>query len=261
MRILRPTLTIAIAALLLAACADEPSAPGPHRQLEGVTWILDASSVDALEPDAPDDARATLRLEAGQAGGTAACNLYGGTYELGDDGTVSIHVQGMTEMACDEPVMALEAAFVDALGHVSSYRFETEDLVLEGGGPALRFSAERALPLEGTPWRLDGIGSGGDTVSSVLAGTEVTAIFDGTGRVRGFGGCNEYGGGYETDGEALTIADVASTQIGCAADVAEQEGAYLDALGRTASFDIEGSVLSLLDDDGGFLLSFVAGSA
>ncbi|HET9722726.1 MAG TPA: META domain-containing protein [Actinomycetota bacterium] len=258
MRILRPALTIAIATLVLAACADEPSAGGPARELEGVTWILDASSVGALEPDAPRDVRATLRLEAGEAGGTAACNLYGGTYQLGDDGAVSISVEGMTEMACDEPVMALEAAFVDALGRVSSYRFESEDLVLRGGGPALRFSAERALPLEGTAWRLDGIAGDGDTVSSILAGTEITATFDSEGKVAGRGGCNGYGATYTADGDAIQIGEIAATQMACAPDVSAQETAFFDALGRAATFGIEGSTLTLHDAAGGFLLSFVA---
>ncbi|HEU4354600.1 MAG TPA: META domain-containing protein [Actinomycetota bacterium] len=243
--------------LSLVACGEE-ARPTGNGDLEDVTWILDRASIDALVEGAPEETRATIRFERGEVGGVAACNQYGGTYEADDGGAIAISVGSMTEMACAEPLMTLESAFVDALGRVSSYRFEGEDLVLEGGGPALRFSAERALPLEGTAWRLDGIGSGGDTVSSILAGTEVNATFDDTGRVGGFGGCNHYGGAYETDGEVLTISDVASTQIGCAADVAEQEGAFLEALGRTASFEVQGSVLTLLDDDGGFLLSFVA---
>lgn len=255
MRILRPIVAMSLATVVLAACADEPG--GPQREVEGVTWILDASSVAALEPDAPGDARATLRLEAGEAGGTAACNLYGGTYEIRDDGAVSIRVEGMTEMACDEPVMALESAFVDALGRVSSYRFDAEDLVLEGG-PTLRFSAERALPLEGTAWRLDGIGDDGDTVSSVLVGTEVTATFDTEGKVAGNAGCNGFGASYTVDGDAIQIGEIASTAMGCASDVMSQEAAFLDALSRAATFRIEASTLTLHDAAGGFLLSFVA---
>lgn len=256
MRILRSAITIALA-LAFTACADEPRAWGPDQHVEDVTWILDVGSVQTLEPDSPGDARATIRLEDGEAGGTAACNLYGGTYEVGGAGAISIRVEGMTEMACDDPVMALEAAFVDALGGVTSYRFEGDDLVLEGAGPALRFFAERALPLEGTAWRLDGIGGGGDTVSSVLAGTEVTATFDPDGRLAGSGGCNGYGAPYSVDGDAIQIAEIAATAIGCEPDVMAQEAAFFEALGRAATFRIEGSTLMLLDASGGFLLSFV----
>lgn len=257
MRILRPILTIALG-LSLAACADDPSAREPDPGIEGITWILDASSAAALEPDAPSDARATVRLEDGRAGGTAACNLYGGTYVVGEDGAISINVEGMTEMACAEPVMALEAAFVDGLGRVGTYRFEAEDLVLEGDGPALRFSAERALPLEGTAWRLDGIAAGGDTVSSVLAGTRITATFDAAGKVAGIAGCNGFGASYTVDGEAIQIGEIAATAMACEPDESAQERDFLDALSRAATFRIEGSTLTLNDAAGGLLLSFVA---
>ncbi len=258
MRTLRSLIPVALL-LLMTACADEaPSGRGGD--LEGITWILDRPSIDALVDGVPADARVTVRFEGGEVGGTAACNHYGGTYQLGGDGAIAISVGSMTEMACEEPLMALESAFVEALGRVTSARVSGEDLVLEGDGLALAFSAEQPLPLEGTAWRLDGIGSGGGTVSSVLAGTEVTATFDAAGHVRGTGGCNEYGGSYATDGEALTISDVASTMIGCAPDVSDQEAAFFDALGRAASFHIQGSTLTLLDDQGGFLLSFVAES-
>jgi heat shock protein HslJ len=260
MRTLR-SLALVPLVVLAAACADEPSAPGEDVELEGVTWILGESSIDALVDEAPGDARVTLRLEGGEAGGTAACNLYGGTYEVGDDGAISIGVDGMTEMACDEPLMALETAFVDALGAAASYGFEGEDLVLAGEGPGLMFSAERPLPLERTAWRLDGIGSGDDTVSSTLAGTEVTATFDTEGRVAGSGGCNGYGAPYTTDGAQIHIGDIAATEIGCKPDVSAQETAFFDALGRAATFRIEGSTLTLSDAEGAFLLSFVAASA
>jgi heat shock protein HslJ len=257
MCILRSAVVVTLA-LALAGCADEPAPRRSAPELEGVTWILAATSVDALAPDAPGDARATIRLEEGEASGTAACNPYGGRYEVGGDGAISIGVEGMTEMACDEPVMALEAAFVDALGRVVSYRFDGEGLLLEGGGPALRFSAERSLPLEGTEWRLDGIGGDGDTVSSVLSGTEGTAMFDREGRVAGSGGCNGYGAPYTVEGEAIQVGEIAVTAIGCEPDVMAQEAAFLEALGRAATYRIEGSTMTLHDAAGGFLLSFVA---
>jgi heat shock protein HslJ len=160
-------------------------------------------------------------------------------------------------MACDEPVMALEAAFVAALGRVASYRFDGADLLLEGGVAALRFSAERALPLEGTAWRLDGIGGEGGTVSSVLAGTEVTATFDTEGRLAGSGGCNGYGAPYEVDADAIVVGEIEATAIACEQDVMAQEAAFFDALDRAATFGIEGRTLTLLDPSGAFLLSFV----
>jgi heat shock protein HslJ len=258
MRTLRSLIPVALL-FLMTACADEaPSGRGGD--LEGITWNLDRPSIDALVDGAPAATRATIRFEGGEVGGMAACNLYGGTYELGDDGALAISVGSMTEMACEEPLMALEAAFMTALGRMAAFRVAGDDLALEGDGLTLAFSAEQPLPLEGTAWRLDGIGSGTDVVSSTLAGTEVTATFDEARHVGGFSGCNTYTGSYATDGEAITIGKIVSTHIGCAPDVSDQEASFFDALGRAASFQIQGSTLALLDDQGGFLLSFVAAS-
>lgn len=249
---------ISLALLLsLVACGEE-APPTGGGDLEDVTWILDRASIDALVDGAPEETRATIRFEGGEVGGVAACNQYGGTYEAHDSGAIAISVSSMTEMACAEPLKALESAFVDALGRVSSYRLETGHLVLEGDGPALRFSAERALSLEGTAWRLDGIAAGGDTVSSVLAGTRITATFDAAGNVAGNAGCNGFGASYTVDGEAIQIAEIAATAMACEPDVSAQEREFLDALSGAATFRIESSTLTLHDAAGGFLLSFVA---
>ncbi|HEX6843707.1 MAG TPA: META domain-containing protein [Actinomycetota bacterium] len=243
--------------LILAACA-EPAPPGDGADLVGRTWILDPSSVAALLAEAPADARATIRFDDGEVGGTAACNLFGGTYTLGEGDAIAIAVGAMTEMACEEPLMALEAAFVEALGEVRSFRVDGDVLTLDGDGVTMSFDAERPLPLEGTAWRLDGIAAGGDAVSSTLAGTKVTARFAADGTVVGRGGCNEYGGAYTVDGAAIAITDVVQTMMACEDDVMAQEAAFFDGLARAASFAIEGSTLSLSDTGGRFLLSFVA---
>jgi heat shock protein HslJ len=251
---------VAATVLLLAGCADgEPDggseSPGP---VEGVTWVLDGSSIDALVDDAPVDARVTALFEDGEVGGSAGCNLYGGFYDLAEDGALAIEIGGPTEMACDEPLMALDQAYVAELGDVTSTSATDETLVLEGGGGTLTYEAEQQLPLEGTSWRLDGITTGTDAVSSVLAGTEVTARFE-DGTMSGSSGCNTYTGGYTVDGDAIEIADLASTARACADPAVDaQELAYYDALGRAAFTEVTGSTLTLRDEQGGFLLSYVA---
>lgn len=255
----RSSVLVAATVLLLAGCADGEPDGGSESlgPVEGVTWILDRSSIDAIVDDAPADVRVTAVFENGEVGGSAGCNLYGGFYDLAEDGTLAIEVGGMTEMACDEPLMALDQAYVAALANVTSASATEETLVLEGGGRTLTYEAEQALPLEGTSWRLDGIATGADAVSSVLAGTEITARFE-DGQVSGSGGCNTYTGGYTLDTPAISFGDLASTAMACAPDVSEQEAAYLEALGGAETFEIAGSTLTLRGAEGGFLLSFVA---
>ncbi len=107
------------------------------------------------------------------------------------------------------------------------------------------------LPLENTTWTLTTIGGPGDTVSSLIAGTEITAIF-GNGSVGGSAGCNSYGGDYTVDGNRLTIGSIGSTKMHCTepAGVMEQETRYLNLLSTTAEYRIEGDRLTLIDAGG-----------
>ncbi|HET6715104.1 MAG TPA: META domain-containing protein [Actinomycetota bacterium] len=223
-----------------------------------MTWILETASIEALIGEVvPDATRVTIRFEPdGSAGGSAGCNSFGGSYSAGDDGSLTIEAGGMTQMACEEPLMQVEAAYVAALGEVASFTV-TDDgagLLLEGTETPLAYLAEQPLPLEGTRWRVDGIAIGGDAVSSTIAGADADLIFKDA-RVSGTGGCNRLTGGYTTDGDALSFAEIAPTMKLCDPAVMDQEAAIIAALEATASSTIEGSTLSLSDADGGFLLS------
>jgi len=264
MRAVRIPVSLMILATL-ASCADDDGGAEPQGgdDLEGITWILDDTSVADLIDDDPGQARGTIRFADGDIGGTAFCNMYGGTFEAGDEGSLSLQLGAMTQMACEEPIGSLETAFIAALGEVTGYSVGDDTLALtRADGPALTFSAEQPLPLVGTAWRLDGITTGTDAVSSTLAGTEVTATFAADGTLSGNGGCNQYNTSYTVDGDALTVdGGIMSTKMACEQDVMDQEAAYLAALAETAAFEIEGSTLTLSDGDGASLLSFVAGVA
>lgn len=261
MRCARLVLIPTVLLLVLASCADDDGSGGSSGSgdLEGITWILDEASVAGFSADAPDEARATIRFEDGQVGGTAFCNQYGGSYEAGDDGSLSIELGAMTQMACDEPIGSMEGLYVEALGQVTGFAVDGDTLELtRGDGDPLTFAAEQPLPLEGTAWRLDGITTGTDAVSSTLAGTEITATFADDGTLSGSGGCNTYNTTYAVDGEELTVdGGIMSTKMACEQDVMDQEAAFLAALAETSSYEIQGSTLTLSDADGGFLLSFV----
>lgn len=247
--------------LALAGCADRDSSgegDGSEPDIVGETWILETASIEALIGEVvPDETRVTIRFEPdGSAGGSAGCNSFGGSYSAGDDGSLTIDAGGMTQMACEEPLMRVEAAYVAALGEVGSFTV-TDDgagLLLEGTETPLPYLAEQPLPLEGTAWRVDGIALGGDAVSSTIADADAEMVFE-DGRVSGTGGCNRLTGGYTTDGDALSFSEIASPKKLCEPAVMDQEAAIIAALGSAASSSIEGSTLSLFDADGGFLLS------
>ncbi len=106
--------------------------------------------------------------------------------------------------------------------------------------------------LEDKEWVLASYGEQGD-LQAVLAGTEITAIFDSAERqVTGSAGCNSYSADYEVSGNKLSLSDIASTDMACTAPegVMEQEQEYLTLLLDTATFQVEDSLLTISSSDG-----------
>jgi heat shock protein HslJ len=250
--------------LLLTACGgiiDSGGAQGGG-DLTGVTWVLDQASMMTLVDDVPKDALISISFDGSQASGLAACNQYGGGYEAdAGTGTLTFSLMASTQMACVRDLMALESAYLAALGDVTGFHVvgDRTGLQLSGGTAVLTFEPQppaETLPLEGTAWTLTTIAMP-DTqaVSSTIAGTKVTARFE-AGEVSGSGGCNTYQGSYETSGASLRLGPVSSAKGSCASDVEDQELAYFSALDTTASYAIDGDQLTLSDGRGQMLLQF-----
>jgi len=108
--------------------------------------------------------------------------------------------------------------------------------------------------LEGTKWIMTAYLADG-SMQDALSTTSVDATFaDGT--VGGAGGCNQYNGSYELDGDSLTVGMLASTQMACEQAIMDQELAYMTALQSAASYKIDESTLTILDGSGATVLEF-----
>ena len=86
-------------------------------------------------------------------------------------------------------------------------------------------------------WRLVSIG---ETASPTVIpqATELTAEFS-DGRLSGSGGCNRFMGGYQTQGEKLSIEPLASTFMACEAAAMNQETQYLRALEAAQRYELD----------------------
>lgn len=249
--------------LSLASCAEATTSPGgggpgggTQPTIKGVTWILNAASVPLVGPGDPGGARATILFDDDGAGGTSFCNHYGGTYTLGDDGSLTIEPGFMTEMACEEPLMSLENAFIQALSEVASYRFDGDSLVLVGDVD-LTFDAEQPTDLIGTKWLIDGLVDG-DVASSLIAGTDAYLMLDQDG-MNGNAGCNTFIAMYTLESGSLSFGPIETTEMACKEPgVMDQEAAILRALASTAGYQIQGASLTLLDAEEAAVLTLVA---
>lgn len=101
--------------------------------------------------------------------------------------------------------------------------------------------------LDGTTWRMDSLLIDG-SMTPAIEGAPVTVSFD-DGTATGFGGCNEYFGEYQLDGNSLTFGDLGSTQAICDDELgtSNQELAYLSLLGSVDGYRVDDGQLILSD--------------
>jgi heat shock protein HslJ len=261
---MRLALGLSVAILALTACADEGGggsggASTDPDDLIGVVWRLDDPSIEVLQEGVPDVAVVSLEFADGSVSGRSACNSYFGDYTADDDGSLSFGALGGTEMACEEPLMALEAAYLSALSDVTGFSLDEGALTLRGGEVALTFFEEvppAPLPVVGTTWNLTSIYTG-DAVSTAIAGSEATMTLMEDGSVTGAASCNRYQGTYALDGDRLSFSGLASTKMLCPDDIMNQETIFLEAMAAVEGFSIEGSSLTVTDGAGAPLLGFV----
>jgi heat shock protein HslJ len=159
-------------------------------------------------------------------------------------------------MACESGAEQ-EAAYFAALETVSAWSLNEEgrlELTYSSGQPyeeKLVFSPGET-PLTGTTWRLVSYGDP-DAPQEVLTGTSVTAEFlpetDNSGTVGGSATCNSYSTSYTIDGDQISFGLVAGTMMMCPVG-AEQETAFLAALGGAQTFQITGANMQIVYDGG-----------
>jgi heat shock protein HslJ len=99
--------------------------------------------------------------------------------------------------------------------------------------------------------------AGGDWVLAGVSGAEGPALRFEAGRVSGTGGCNRFGGRYEERGDRLIFSPLAATRMACAPDVMRQEQAFFAMLKKVRRLDIKNGTLTLMDDTGAPLASFM----
>ncbi|MGE5230059.1 MAG: META domain-containing protein [Deltaproteobacteria bacterium] len=110
-----------------------------------------------------------------------------------------------------------------------------------------------AAALGGAVWRAVEIAG---VTTAPAEGAEATATFEG-GVVSGSGGVNRYTAAYTTEEpDGITIEQPAATLMAGPEDAMAQEQAYFAALAAAASFAVDGSSLTLMDDQGATLVRF-----
>ncbi len=267
MRQLPLTAASLVAVLLLAACQPGSATPAPTQpasatpsappsvaggapsagDLDGRTFIVTRADGYTIVPGS----EISLRFERGQLGISAGCNQMGGAYQVVDGG-LQVGAMMMTEMACEEPLMAQDmwiSTFVN--GAMATLAGDTLALAREG---VILTAVDRTvvrpdLPLEGTTWVVDGL-IVNQAVSSMPVGVTATLEFaDGKVGVRS--GCNSGSGPAEVGETAISFGPIGTTKMACGDPAMAVETHVLRVLSGDVAYSIEAGSLTLLGAGGG----------
>jgi heat shock protein HslJ len=111
---------------------------------------------------------------------------------------------------------------------------------------------KQEVSLEDTKWVLQSYGEPGNP-EDILADTEITAEFVSSERtIRGSAGCNSYFGGYELEGNRISIpGPIGATEMYCVEpeEIMEQEQEYLAMLQNAETYDIKDDQLRIFTGD------------
>ena len=254
---LQPTMLIRTLALVgLFAALTGCSSAGASKEPPGADGVVDASGAWQMSSGVVDgvgfriipDAPITMTVKGSEVGGRSACNHYGAAMVV-EDGGLRLRVTSMTQMACPEPAMSTETAFVAAVERVTGATRDGDRLTLAGPGVELTFDRLPPVPfaaLIGTDWALESLISG-DAVSSV-AGEPATLRLEADGTFNGSTGCRTFKGRWVEANGGITPTDLAMDGE-CPPELASQDGHVVGVL-EGFRVSIDGDVLTLTGDGG-----------
>jgi heat shock protein HslJ len=242
--------------LILSGCGALAAQQGGKLDLTRTMWNL--SSLMGKDLVAGSGITAELTSD-GKISGSSGCNQYAGVYKVNGDRILISSPLASTMMACSQEIMDQETAYLQALGDVRSFTASQDQLTLKdaGGNDMMVFNAQ-TQDLADTSWEVTAYNNGQQAVTSVLAGTTITAEFGQDGTLSGNSSCNDYSGPYKAAGNQIKIGPLGSTKKACAdpAGVMDQEAQYLAALETVAIFKIEGKILELRRADGALAVNY-----
>jgi heat shock protein HslJ len=240
---------ILLAAVLAGCYAINGASGAPAAGDANGSWILRAGTGPTGAIRIFDDHRITLVIDGDQAGGHAACNIYGGTVTI-NGAAMRLSAVSMTEMACaEDAAMNSEAAYMVALDAVTRWARDGDRLVLSGEDTQLTYQLEPPVAdqsLVGTSWVLESLIEG-EAASSVQG--EAFLQFAADGSFTGMTGCRNVRGSYVRTGDAIEFSDLDLTGD-CPAELKGQDSAVIDVLQGGVSAEIDGKSLTLTGNAG-----------
>ncbi|MFN4283968.1 MAG: META domain-containing protein [Alphaproteobacteria bacterium] len=116
-------------------------------------------------------------------------------------------------------------------------------------------TAADSAPLVGTRWVLTKLG---DTTVAPAEREAFLTLQASDQRASGYAGCNMFAGPYQLAGDKLSFGPLAMTRMACPPPGMAVEGGYANALRGAKAYTVAGRTMTLMDDAGKSLATFVA---
>lgn len=258
----------ALLILLVVACAADPEPPAAgavdentptpqHPKLVDTEWLLLEWGPAGALVKPVEGTLITLLFSHSEVSGSSGCNGYGATYTV-DSNRITFDTSDFmtTLMACEPAVMEQEHDYLTALQTAESYTLSEDRLTIHTPTVDLVYQLKQLTDqvlLEDIVWYLTSLATG-ETVQSVLAGTEVTLTLTDD-RAAGNGGCNQYFSNYQLSSGSLTFGPVGATRMACEEGIMAQENAYFKALAGVTGYALTSDTLTLHYADGQLIFS------
>jgi heat shock protein HslJ len=251
-------IALSATALLLAltACGNEAATVASPT---GRTYLSTAVTQDGKPKQLAPNTRVRLQFtDDGRLVADVGCNSMqskvstkGGRLTL--DGELA-----STAMGCPGMQQGQDAWLAGILEAKPAWTLDGNKLDVTAGSTTIsltdRATAEPAVALDGTKWRLSTVISG--DVASHQAGSEKAWLTLNGDRVTGSTGCNEFQGLVARSTGKLVFGELSRTLRACPGDAAKLESALLNRLHGEVSYQVDGSTLKLRSSGGG--LDFTA---
>jgi heat shock protein HslJ len=115
----------------------------PDRPLEGTRWIVESTIANDAVSSVPARATASITITDGTVAVETGCNTGSGSVEIGE-GTLTFGPIASTARACEDELMALEAAVLAALDGEATYQIEADVLTIRASEAGLVLRAEES---------------------------------------------------------------------------------------------------------------------
>ena len=102
-------------------------------------------------------------------------------------------------------------------------------------------------------WRAVSIGN-----EAIPANSGIYIRFEVDGSIEGNAGCNGFFGSLEQRDSGVGVGPLGTTRMACPDPIMSREMSFIDAVQKMASFQSTSDSLSLLDEESGVLVEFIA---